>query len=530
MVTSQDDMTVFREPGVPAGYALGGQTSVARSTSVVFAGNISSAMLGAVRSFYLARTLVPADYGIWSLVSTILGYANYGDLGISSGFILKVSRLMGRGRVEEATRVRGQALTATLMAASFVAVLLFLASFGGGQVFGDLAPSMRIAALGVVTLALLNYSQVVARVQDRWAGIGLATFMAAAVFTAGLMVVGTMLGRLSVEHVALFSVMGSATAVLILVYPARPRPAWPLDGALVRRLVLIGIPVTLFPVGLILFQSVDRWIVAASVSEDQLGYYALGTTLGAFLYLVPTTLAVVLFTRQIAAFGATGDPRTGESFVLAPIQLSGYVMAWLAGAMILTMPLIIGYLTPAYGPSLRTACLQVVGNCVLFTIPVGANYLLSINQQWKLFILLGSAIICEMVLVSTFVRTEWGIEGAASAVLVSDVLFSAAVAFSCFRPFRRGLLAPIGAVALCFLPFVLCLPVALWLQTENRLTGVLYWDGLRFLGIGTVYVLVSGVLCLSASRVTGVLDHPFLATRIRAGLPAPLAAVLLGKR
>jgi len=486
-------------------------------------------VLGLIRGFYVVRAMTPADYGVWSLISALLSYANYADIGINTGFILEVPRLLGGGQPGEAARMQRQAYTATLAIAGLVCVLVLLSSSSSTSIAGGYAASVRIVGIAVVVFALLNYYQVVVRIKHQWLAIGAATIATGAVGTAGVMLAGTVTGHVSVEAAAFFSVLGSGVAVLMLGYAGRSRPSWPLDWGALRYLIALGLPVSLLPITFTFFQNVDRWVVAAAVPATHMGYYALGTTLGLFLYLVPNTLAMVLFTRQIAESGAGHGLTRSESLVLIPIQLSGYVMAWIAGAMIVAMPFIIHYITPAYAPALRTASLQVVGNCLLFAVPVGANFLISVKQQRALVATLAAAMVFEAVLVAALVRTPSGIDGAAWAVLTSDAMYSGAVALLCLRLFGKGVPAHIGRVMLYFMPFGLCLPVALLVRMVNRVNGTLYADSGRLLWLVAMYLVVSGGLCLGAARTSGFLAEPFLATRIRERLPASMAAALLGK-
>ncbi|OFV91970.1 MAG: hypothetical protein A3H95_16035 [Acidobacteria bacterium RIFCSPLOWO2_02_FULL_64_15] len=488
-----------------------------------------SSVFGLIRGFYIARTMVPADYGVWSLVAALLSYANYADTGVNTGFILEVPRLIGVGHMDQAIRVQRQAFTATLLVTGVVAALVFTGSFWPGLVAGQYGANLRIVAAGVVVFGLLNYYQVVARIEDRWQAIGAATIATTIVSTAGVVVAGTVTGHLTVEASALFAVLGSAAAVLMLFAGKRSAPAWQVDWAVLRRLMAIGLPVSLWPLGFTAFQNADRWIVAGAVSRTDLGYYGLGTTFGLFLYLVPNTLAMVLFTRQIAAFGATGDPRKSESIVLPPIQASGYVMAWLAGAMVLAMPFIVHYVTPSYSPALRVATLQVIGNCLLFAMPVAANYLISTKRQALLVAIVGVVALFEIALVAVLVRTKLGIDGAAWAVLVSDGLCTGAVVTVCLRLFDIDLRAALSRVCLYFLPFALCLPVALLLSPFGRVTDVPSADGAHLLLLGIAYVGLSVPLCLAASKMSGFLAEPVVAARVRTHLPGALSTFLLGR-
>jgi O-antigen/teichoic acid export membrane protein len=309
----------------------------------------------------------------------------------------------------------------------------------------------------------------------------------------------------------------------------RPALAWSIDWSAFRRLMVTGLPVSLLPIGFTLFQSVDRWIVASVVPASALGFYGLGAVLGLFLYMIPNTLAVVLFSKQIERFGATGDARASASLVSPPLLASGYFMAFVAGAATLTIPVIIFYLVPAYVPGTRVAMLQVTGNCLLFAVPVASSFLISAGVQRHVFLGLTVAVVVEAALVSVLVRTPWGIDGAALAVLLSDAVYGGVLAWLAVRMLGGTAAHRIRRVALCFLPFGICLPVA-WLVSPGRALGLgVGPDVWTVAGRTVAYAAICGPICLVSARSSGLLREPFVAARVRRVYDGRLIGVLLGE-
>jgi O-antigen/teichoic acid export membrane protein len=439
---------------------------------------------------------------------TLLNYTNYGDLGINTGLILEVPKLIGQGNIEEAERVQRQAYTATLVVSGLIALLVISIAFIPFHSGILQTASILIVASAVLVLALLNYYHVVARFQERFGLIGLSIVITAIVATAGVVILGINMQHLRVEIVALIILLGFAAGALLLGIVMRPSLAWSLNRVDLRRLIKIGLPISLLPIAFTLFQSIDRWVVAILVPTQALGYYGLGTTLGVFLYMLPNALAVVLFTRQIERFGATNDPKASEPLVSPPLLFSGYTMALLAGGVALAMPYIIHYLVPAYWLGMRAAIFQVTGNCLLFAVPVASTFLISIGQQRRVFGALAIGIIVEAGLVFVLVQTPWGIDGAALAVLISDAVYGGLVAFLALRLFGGTMRQQLCRVASCFIPFAICLPVSTFLLSVNAVNGTLWNDLSRLVVYGIVYLVICGLLYLLVAWMSGVLRHP----------------------
>lgn len=477
---------------------------IGRNTLALVVANGISSVLSIVRGFYIARFLVPADYGVWSLISALMNYANYADVGINTGMMLEVPKLMGQDNTNEARRVQRQAYSATLAVCGAMTFFLTLISFLPFQLNGVQIIGIRIVAAAVLVFALLNYYTVVVRIREGYRLIGLSTVITAIVGTSGIIVASVTLHTLRMEIVAWISLLGSAAAALLLGFVARPQLAWPLDGRELRRLMKIGLVVSLLPIAFTLFQSIDRWIVAMYVPASALGYYGLGATMGLLLYMLPNTLAIVLFTRQIERFGATGDPKASESLVSAPLFFSGYIMAFVAGGLTLSMPFLIHYLVPVYSPGTRAATFQVIGNCLLFAVPVASNFLISTGRKEPMFGALAVGTIVEAGLVFVLVQTSWGIDGAALAVLISDAVYGGSVAYLAVRLLGGTTLRQLGRAGLCFAPFAVCLPVAGFLLMDNPLSGAMWTDVIRLTAHAIVYMLICVPICLVVASRSGL--------------------------
>jgi O-antigen/teichoic acid export membrane protein len=268
--------------------------------------------------------------------------------------------------------------------------------------------------------------------------------------------------------------------------------------------VIVGLPVSLLPIGFTVFQSVDRWVVASAVPAATLGYYGVGTVFGLFLYMVPNTLATVLFTKQIERFGGSGNAETTETLVSRPILLSGYGMALAAGGVTLILPLFIHYLLPAYRPATRTATFQVLGNCLLFAVPLSANALIATGRHRPLFAVLAAAVGAEIVLVALFVRTRFGIDGAALAVLICDAAYGGVLAFLATRSAGRRWQSDLRRVGSYFFPFLITVPAALLLLPHPWPSGRVGEDMLVLTGRAAVLVLLCTPLCYVGARAAGL--------------------------
>ena len=494
--------------------------SLARSAITILASNIVSNLLGGIRAFYIARTLAPSEYGAWTLLSALLSYANYADVGVNTGYIVEVPRLIGERRHGEAAAVEREAYSVTLVVLGAVAILLVVASMTNFQFAERHTKELRIGALGAVVFGLANFYQVVGRLRNFWGHIGVATICGSATATVGVIALGVT-GRLDAAGAAILTVAGSLVFAVLLATVGKTRPVWPINLSVAVRLAGVGVPIVGIPLVFTLFQNVDRWIVAAVVPAAELGHYGFGAMLGAFLYMVPNALATVLFTRQIEADGAS-DQALAVALVLPPIQAIGYIMAVIAGALIVALPFVLLHLAPAFYPSRVVVVLQLVAYCLLFAVPIASGYLISIQSRDRVLFALAAAILIEVVGVTVLVRSEFGIVGAAWSVLLANIVYSVLLSYMCVRSTAN---AAARTVALYFSPFVPCVTCALLVASAAGPRGEIWSDLITMLLQEIGYCSCAGALCLGLSKATGFIPVPFVVNRL-GRLPAPLATLL----
>lgn len=502
----------------PAGEGPRGR-SAARGTAQLLAANITSNGLAAVRGVLMARGLSPEQFGIWSLMASALGYANYVDAGMNTGYLLTAAGLAARGELAEARRTSAQVLTGTLATAAVAAMLVCLAAVVMPSL-AALRPLAFVLAAAFVACALSNYFSAGARLAEDWSRLATGSVIGGIVVTVAM---GALVasGRLTAFGAGTATVGGVVVTAVALGWRRTVRFDWPPDGALLGRILLAGVPVIGMPLSILLFQNLDRWIVATAVTPAALGVYGLGATIGGFLYLIPGPLAIVLFTRQIGVHAVSEDVTATRHLVLPPLHALSALMAAMAGGVVLGLPILITHVAPAYEGLGAVAACHVVGNCLLFAGPLASQYLAAVGRTRSVLAALGLAMLTEALLVSITLRAGLGVPGAAAAVLLSDFCYGVGLVGLCVSLFQGGFRARGLAVAGFFVPFGACLGLALGLSGFAHPDEAGRWttDALRLFSVEAVYAIASVTLILAWSRVTGLLTHPLLAELLRRYAP-----------
>lgn len=470
---------------------------------MLLAGGFSGG-LGVLRSFYIARFLTPAEFGIWSLMLSVSNYANYADLGVNNGLLMEAGRLSSGDQKLRVQEILRQGYSAILLLAGLGSIVVLLVSLLPGAILDtEFRWSLRLLAAGMIVMGVANYYQVVARLRHFFGVISCSAVITATVALAGTWVVGTIFVQDRVPALMGASILGTLCAVILLAVAAHARPTWPIHRDQAVRLMKLGIPITIVPILFTVFQSIDRWIVAGVVSRQELGYYGFGAAMGLFLNMIPNTLAVVLFPRQIERFGTTGDPKAAESLVIPPLFVTAYIMALVGGAVILSIPMLTTYIVPTYSGANDVASIQVVGNCLLGVVPLASNFLISIQSHKRILLCLVAAIILEVVLVYGF-ATKYGITGAAVAVAISDLMYGLALAYFALGLFRRSLRLFAKMMAGVLSPLFLCFALAFGMRDMCGGTGEQFWaDAASWLQVMLLYLAFAVLGCVVFGMFSG---------------------------
>ncbi|MGI8666439.1 MAG: lipopolysaccharide biosynthesis protein [Jatrophihabitans sp.] len=290
----------------------------------------------------LARLLVPQDYGVFAVgLVFMVGLGSMNELGTS------VAIVRWRGDVERAART-----AVTLSVAT--SVVLYLGCFLLAPALASTlnAPAatalLRLMALGVVidgcssipnALLTRNFLQGKRMIAD------LAGFAVSATITVSLAATGH--GATSLALGILSSNL-TATVLILLMAPSRPRPGWHREDA--RELLKFGLPLAATSLLWFAIQNVDYIIVGHLSNSTQLGLYMLAFNVASW----PSNLLTFAIRRvAIPGFARLQGDREAFSNAFAT-AMGALVSLILLPCLLLTMlakPLVLFLYGPEWLPA-----------------------------------------------------------------------------------------------------------------------------------------------------------------------------------
>lgn len=473
--------------------------NIARNAIFNFAGGVLPAVVSLATIPMIVGGLGDSGYGLFILVTAIVGYFALIDINITAGSVKFISGYAARND----KRGINQTFSFGLIIYITIGLTGALAIFIGApalvhEVFeipADLVDlgeySLRIAAFGFLFGQMQTYFQSVPQALLRYdvtSRIEMAFGTAVPIVTVGILAVG-----FGLAEVILFRVAASIVNCVILWISIRrllpdlllARP----ERDIIRGLLEFSAYSFLSRIAAITYAYADKLIIGAVIGMKELAYYAVATTLANRVLGLTFRLSSVLF-PSASALGAKGEIKRLQALYL---KATRYVVFINGSILILVVafaePILYYWMSPEFA---RYGALILMVVAIAQFIDSLTNIPSLVNDGLGHPRVSGSFAIARafigLIAVYVFVRMQ-GIEGAAWAHLLSSILMT-----TIFIVFVHGRTVPCALVDLLKRSYALPMTIIL---VVAGLTGFLADAmGIQFLALAATMALAS-VLLLS---------------------------------
>lgn len=399
---------------------------IIKNTAWLAGGEVAGRIIRIILILYAARALGAAEWGISSyLLSWAVLFTIGTDIGLTSIIIRQLVQDHDNRRHYLSTFF---VIKICLLAAASLIVLFVIPRIGS-------FPISRVLTVSLAALIFFDSIRLIPTAinkaherMDREALISIVT--QGTILGLGLWLIRTMP---SAEGLNIAYAAGSALGTLFALYMVRknlPGILTSFKWPLVMRLIQDGWPVAV--IGLLgsIMLNTDIIMLGWMRTTEEIGYYSAAQKIIFTLYALPAIFASALFpamARLIAHTTAFKD--FFEKTLIAIIMIA---LPITVGGM-LTAPNIIALL---YGSAYGSATLSFI--ILLLTVPtvfitaVVSNALIAHNKQQEFiaYALLG---ILSNIILNSILIPRWGIEGAAIATVITQVISGAFI----WRRMRR---------------------------------------------------------------------------------------------
>jgi O-antigen/teichoic acid export membrane protein len=378
--------------------------------------------MGVVKGLIVARLLMPKEYGVSTLVSVVIGYAQYADLGATMAAYRDFTSSLGRSEHANAERYARWMSSLKLLSLLAVAVACLLASLrptlDAGLAFGfRLLPAMCLPSgiLFVVLLIMQAHGQIhelnrlttLSSALDLSLGIALTYVFG----LRGLLVAGALAPALA----AAWTVRGGN-----FVRPLRvPLPV-------LRTYVATGVP--LVAIGLIDHNLVyiDHLIVLTFFSLSHLGIYNIALIAADLLRMFGLAMGIVLGPSVVKELARSdGQVAAVRRLTLLPVQLLASLLPFAIAALWYGGDYGIRRFYPRYADAIWPMHILVVAFYFL-VVDTGVTYFLfAIDKHRRNLLIAGPALAFNVVVDIILIKYKFGIAAVALGSLMTFLAYAA---------------------------------------------------------------------------------------------------------
>ena len=412
--------------------------------------------------------LSPELFGLFSILRLVPTYAHYLHLGARHGMRYLTPLYEARGEHDRAEHLKATVFTGSLALNLIVAGLLMAALWTDWP--REIRIGLAICAVTVVLGCVYDHFIAEMKAHRMFKAVGVNNYLSAVVYLAGGVLLITTLGFYG-ALLAEVSVIAIMIAVMASGGLIRLRRGF--DLALFKAAVSLGAPSLLFDATMLMMRTTDRMVIASMLDYEQLGYYGLGAMVMGYVMHIPGATREVMEADLFFRRDTLSSQEAFQTYMIKPMAMIGLCMIFVIGPMVLTLPLIIAMLLPAYTSGVPAAQVLMLGGYFMaIAFPVRGILAAYGWQRWGALILLGACALHAGLSV-VLIAAGLGIVGVALSAGMS--FFAAAMALTFFvivklptRP--RNWAASILQV---FLPFLLMLAV---LYAATALGAWLNWS------------------------------------------------------
>lgn len=389
--------------------------------------NVLGGALSAGAYVIVARRLGPAGMGLLGLSQLWILVASFARPGMLQAGVREIQHAAGAGDPQRAEQVQDAALAGELAALAVTLALTLTA-----VLFWYDEPEMRrMAWLTAGVIAVNGLYQLIDGFQWAWQRYTLAaranlvmklaqpTALLAGVYAAG--VYGAVLAP---------AAAAAATAAFYCTQPGavRWRPRW--DPALLKRLLGVGVPLSLFGSLYWGFRASDRALTASLLTVTDLGYFTFVMTFINHGCQWVSDFLNVLQANLFSELGKAGRVRPLSERLQRLCLLVLTVTGTAAGLAQTAFHPAVALFVPKFLPGVPAFELLAL-NMVAITAPLLFNTVLTsavVDQQWRVAALQAAGLAVNVALGWSFVNAGWGLSGIAWSSVFSQFLVTACAA------------------------------------------------------------------------------------------------------
>lgn len=388
------------------------QTFILDSSKMFLSTGVST-LFNIIRSFIVPAVLGPSLLGLWSILTTISTYNLHADLGMVDGMNKLLPFLKTKGEFEEAERVKDATFTILCIVSSVIALILFTLSIWcsyKGKV--EWTTGFRFVILIASAGIFFNFFTTYLRTEHKFSIISITNSLFSVFFVIFVIFLFKVFSaKLVAALIAMF--FAYLVAIIVMLVAGKVKVRLYLSKDIYRKVIGAGFPLLLIGFGTMLFFSLDKWLIVATLGTENLGLYAIGISMSGLIFSSTSVVSYVLFPRLLERYGESEDPTSSKGMVYKSMMMLSIVLSFLCGVSAVLIPIILNFILPKYSSSVFLSVTLIFGIFFIAIGSIGGNALISIGKQRTVMKLLILASVVNVSMNYFLIKLGYGINGVA---------------------------------------------------------------------------------------------------------------------
>ena len=409
-----------------------------------------------VTAIIVRKILDPFFMGIYTELTLIFQYAKYSHLGMIDALDRQIPYYNGRKEFKKVEEIKSVGIVFSFLMSLVCALgiiifsLLFKVHLSPLLVIG-----LKVIAIMVIVQSMSSFYVTLVRTHHLFGSLSKYIILVAVCDIAFKTVLGIKFGIIGILWASVF------TFTIGIVYlfkraGLRFKLTLNLPKQAIRSLLGIGFPLLLAGFTFTVLRSIDRIMIIALLTKEDLGYYSIAIMMYSFIFQLPNLMYTVLFPRFYEAFGSSGgDLNKLGAYLEKPTLAFAYLFPILIGLTVIILPVFVNYILPRYIEGVIPASILLFGTFFISITNMSGYLLVALKRQNILVLIAIIAVIISAVLNLLFVKIfHMGIKGIALGTAITYFLYSVFIISYAIKYYVSGLYGKVKFFVSLYTPFL----------------------------------------------------------------------------
>lgn len=375
-------------------------------------------VLGVVTAYLRPKLLSPEQYGLWTVLGVIPGYAAYLHLGAQHSLRFLIPYYKSLDDPARVTTMKETVFSASLVLTGLASLVLLLAALIPNLSM-DVRLGLATMAIFIILQCIQEYYISLLKADERFPLLARSFYVQTTVsfvFTVVLLLLFKL-------HGLYLSILLTFTVIVIFLranYSAGIRLSF--RYPVFREMVIRGFPIMVADLAIELLSTSDRLVISAFLGRREMGYYGIATIVFGFLLQIPGTTREIMEPRMMRQVAHHDEDEITAEYLLKPIVNTAYLLPFLIGPVYLGLPVLIPLVLPRYTPAIVPTQILAFGIYFMALSYAPRMFIVARNWQKASALLLPLVLLANVSLSIALVKAGFGLGGVAFSSGVSFLL------------------------------------------------------------------------------------------------------------